>query len=200
MWLYYRNERKKYHLHREKARANPNRYITIIIDGMDQSKTNLPSMVQEAKSTQNLFRLRTHLTGALVHTRSPHGKHIFAFYDMLQWAHDSNMTIQVLSQVVHSFRDKLPPTLYLQLDNCGHENKNRYLLGYCALLVSKDVFTKVAIYRLVYNHYSIHGQLFYCHTDTTQLSSSGPYTWRCGPVFLQGITKTEKEGCRVFFR
>ena len=51
---------------------------------MDQSKTNLPSMVQEAKSTQNLFRLRTHLTGALVHTRSPHGKHIFAFYDMLQ--------------------------------------------------------------------------------------------------------------------
>ena len=140
-----RQERKKYHLHREKARAQPDKYITIIIDGMDQSKTNVPAMVQESKSTQNLYRLRTHLTGALVHTRSPHGKLIKGFYDIMQWAHDSNLIIEVLSQVLYSIREKLPPTLYLQLDNCSRENKNRYFLGFCALLVEKGVFKKVQV-------------------------------------------------------
>lgn len=112
---------------------------------MDQNKTNIPSLVQEAKSTQSLLRLRTHLTGALVHTRSPNGKYIYAFYDILQWPHDSNLTIQVLNNILLSFKDRLPSTLYLQLDNCGRENKNRYLLGFCALLVMKDVFRKVCI-------------------------------------------------------
>ena len=50
---------------------------------MDQSKTNIPALVPEAKSTQNLTRLRTHLTGAIVHTHSPHGKLIYGFYDMM---------------------------------------------------------------------------------------------------------------------
>ena len=41
----YREERKKYHLHRETLRAQPTKHITIIIDGMDQSKTNIPALV-----------------------------------------------------------------------------------------------------------------------------------------------------------
>ena len=65
----YRQECKKYYLHLEKARSQPEKYLTIIIDGMDQNKTNVPALLQETKSTQNLYRVRTHLTGALVHTR-----------------------------------------------------------------------------------------------------------------------------------
>ena len=100
-------------------------------------------MVREAKSTQNLYRLRTHLTGALIHTQSPHGKHIQAYYDIMQWPHDSNLILEVLCQILYSIREKLPPILYLQLDNCSRENKNRYFLGFCAVLVEKEVFKKV---------------------------------------------------------
>ena len=59
------------------ARAHPEKYRTIIIDGMDQSKTNVPLLLKEAKSAQHLYRLRTHLSGAIIHTCSPHGKVIF---------------------------------------------------------------------------------------------------------------------------
>lgn len=147
LWLVaYRTERKKYYLHRQKARLNPEKYLTIILDGMDQNKTNVPSLLREAKSSQNLLRLRTHLTGALVHTRSSHGKHIYAVYDLLQWPHDSNLTIQVLCQVLLKVREgsqALPHVLYLQLDNCGRENKNCYILGFCCLLAKRKVFKKV---------------------------------------------------------
>ena len=141
----YRQERKKYYLHREKSCAHPEKYMTIIIDGMDQSKTNVPLLLKEAKSAQHLYRLRTHLSGAIIHTRSPRGKIIYAFYDIMQWPHDSNLILQVLNHILHDFKTKLPDTLYLQLDNCYRENKNRYVLGYCALLVQKKVFKKVKL-------------------------------------------------------
>lgn len=128
----YRQERKKYYHHREKSHAHPEKYLTIIIDGMDQSKTNVPLLLKEPKSAQHLYWLRTHLSGAIIHTRSPHGKIIYAFYDIMQWPHDSNLILQVLNNI-----------LYLQLDNCFRENKNRYVLGYCALLVQRKVFKKV---------------------------------------------------------
>ena len=68
-YAHYRQERRKYYLHREKAQSQPEKYVTIIIDGMDQNKTNVPALLQETKSTQNLYHLHTHLTGALVHIR-----------------------------------------------------------------------------------------------------------------------------------
>ena len=38
---------------------------------------------------------------------------------------------------------QLPPTLYLQMDNCWRENKNRYVLCFLALLVELGIFKKV---------------------------------------------------------
>ena len=39
------------------------KYLCIIIDGMDQSKTNIPQVQKVSKSVQNLKQLRTHITG-----------------------------------------------------------------------------------------------------------------------------------------
>ena len=125
----YRQERKQYYHHREKSRAHPEKYIRA---KKEQSKTNVP-----------LYRLRMHLSGAIIHTRSPHGKIIYAFYDIMQWPNDSNLILQVLNNILHDFKAKLPNILYLQLDNCFRENKNRCVLGYCALLVQRKVFKKV---------------------------------------------------------
>ena len=44
---------------------------------MDQSK-NVPLLLREPKSVQHLYWLWTHLSGAIIHTRSPHGKVIHA--------------------------------------------------------------------------------------------------------------------------
>ena len=52
------------------------------------------------KSVQGLHQLRTHISGALVHTRCPSGKLAYAYIDMLQFPHDSNMTIHVLLSVL----------------------------------------------------------------------------------------------------
>ena len=40
-------------------------------------------------------------------------------------------------------RGKLPPVLYLQLDNCYRDCKNIHILGFCALLLKAGVFKKV---------------------------------------------------------
>ena len=110
---------------------------------MDQKKTHVPALHKESKSTFNLQRLRTHLMGVLVHTRAPRGKLTYVFCDLLQWPYDGNLVVEVLLRVLGKFGNTIPHTLYLQLDNAGNQNKNRYILGFCALLVEKKVFRKV---------------------------------------------------------
>lgn len=113
---------------------------------MDQSKTNLPHLTLCTKSTQNLWKLRTHLTGALLHTQSLKGKLAYGYYDLLQWPHDCNLTIHILLHVLVELAKQmcsLPEVLYIQLDNCYRENKNRYFFGFCALLVQLKIVKKV---------------------------------------------------------
>jgi hypothetical protein len=140
---YYRKERGVYYNHRHKARNNPNKYLTIIIDGMDQSKTSVPFGCQRTKSTQNLWRLQSHITEVLVHTDSSWGKQVLAFVDLYQYPHDSNLTINILIRTLNELEKPLPPVLYLQLDNCFRENKNKFVMAFCALLVKFKFFSKV---------------------------------------------------------
>ena len=85
------------------------------------------------------------MTGILLHTKAPCGKLAFAFVDLLQWPHDSNLTITLLMNAILDFQTKypLPCTLYLQMDNTARENKNKYVLGFCAALVELRIFQKV---------------------------------------------------------
>ena len=48
--------------------------------------------------------------------------------------------------------NKLPPILYLQADNCWKENKNKYVLGLCELLVRKKIFKEVHLSFLFVGH------------------------------------------------
>ena len=128
-----------------KSRGNPEKYLTIIIDGMEQAKTNVPLICQQTKSTQNLWRMRTHLTGAQIYMKAEKGKMAF---DLLQWPHDSNLTISVLLAILQQVRSKLgalPKIVYLQLDNTSRENKDKYLLSFLAHLVDLKLFKKVYI-------------------------------------------------------
>jgi hypothetical protein len=46
----------------------------------------------------------------------------------------------------------LPAHLWIQADNCGGENKNHILLGFCAMLVGRGVFKTVQVNHLVVGH------------------------------------------------
>ena len=62
MIIIIRDQRARYHDIRSKAEVDSS-IMSIIIDGMDQSATNLPHLKKISKSTVNLWHLRTHLTG-----------------------------------------------------------------------------------------------------------------------------------------
>lgn len=136
----YRKERERYYLNRERARHDPQKYISIIIDGMDQSKTDLPHFATKTKSSSALWTLQTHISGGIVH-----GRRTFALIDLMLWPHDSNLTINVLLHILLSIAaaDTLPAVLYIQFDNCTRENKNKFVLGFLALLVHLGVFKEV---------------------------------------------------------
>ena len=51
---------------------------------------------------------------------------------------------------------RLPPVLYLQMDNCYRECKNRYIMAFCAFLVEKKIFKKVGRVILVQKLMEIH--------------------------------------------
>ena len=55
-------ERQEYQKAREEAQKNPDELTVLIIDGMDQSKTDIPRMVKD-KDLAHLNRLHVHLTG-----------------------------------------------------------------------------------------------------------------------------------------
>ena len=142
---------------------------------MDQNKTNVPHLLHSTKSTQNLWRLRTHLTGILVHTKSTTGKLAYGFYDILQFPHDSNLTINSLLRVlvdVFSAGNSLPRVLYLQLDNCFRENKNKYLFSFCSLLVQKELFQKVHminVFACILIQISYFLKMYVCKTNAALL-------------------------------
>ena len=133
----FREEREKYYAHRKKAKDNPAENVCIILDGMDQMKLTLPQLLNVMKAFSSAWRLKTHLTGVL-----NHGRETIGYFDLHQWPHDSNLTINILLRALTRM-DKIPDRLFLQMDNCWRENKNQYVIVFLAVLVYMDIITKV---------------------------------------------------------
>lgn len=51
-------ERRKYYKHIQKAKDQPEKYLSVIIDSMDQSKTQLPHFLYKSNFTGNMWKLR----------------------------------------------------------------------------------------------------------------------------------------------
>ena len=82
---------------------------------------------------------RTHVTAAIVH-----GQGTYAYIDAHAWPHDSNLTINILLDILMR-QEFLPPVLYLQLDNTARENKNQYTLSFLSYLVQMEIFSEVLL-------------------------------------------------------
>ncbi|KAL9965925.1 hypothetical protein ACROYT_G029792 [Oculina patagonica] len=105
--------------------------------------------------------MKTHVTGVLSHGH----KLAWCFVDFLRWPQDANPTVNCLMSCFRHLintKGRLPPTLYLQLDNCYRDCKNIHIIGFCALLVKAGVFRKVRLSYLLVGH---------THEDIDQLFS-----------------------------
>src|SRR5688572_25110101 len=88
--------------------------------------------------------------GALVH-----GHRAYAFSYMKNIKHGANVVIECLHRILLDMaanKKEIPETLYLQLDNTTKQNKNQYIIGYAACLVSWGLFQRVLISFLPVAH------------------------------------------------
>jgi hypothetical protein len=69
---------------------------------------------------------------------------------------DSNLTGTILLDVLKRMADttdgKLPPVLFLHMDNCGRENKNHTIMALLGSLVKKKVFRVIYLHFLPVGH------------------------------------------------
>lgn len=84
--------------------------------------------------------------------------------DVNQYPHDSNMTLTCLMTALTetASNHQLSPTLYVQADNCGRENKNKYVLGFLALLVARGIVKEALISFLMVGHTHEGKSVFVC--------------------------------------
>ena len=129
---------------------SPDESLCLIVDGMDQNTTMVPKIRQSVKDIEGRY-VKTHLCGVLVHG--------VALYNHLWFdahhAHDSNQVVTSLAKVlgdVRSRKGSLHPVLRIQADNCGRENKNKYMFAYCASLVALGYFREVRLSFLIVGH------------------------------------------------
>ena len=83
-----------------------------------------------------------------------HGDKARAFIDIHQYPHDSNLTCNVIAQaLIERYpTGKAPPFLNIQMDNCGRENKNRFVFGWAGLAVAKGLFKEIELAFLMTGH------------------------------------------------
>ena len=158
-----KQERDVYNKHKQKARFSPDRYLSIIMDDMDQKKTRIPQTDRPNTAIQEAPLLRVHVTGVRVHG-DPNLTRVYTWYD--HFPADCNVAIECLLRVLQEIFElrngSLPPVLYLQLDNCG-VNKNRWVIKLLAGLVHAGLFKKIKMCFLIVGHTHVDiDQFFSC--------------------------------------
>ena len=99
------------------------------------------------------------LVGVLIHGLE---NELFLFSMVEAFETGANHVIESLHRALQIKKNnigRLPPTLFVQADNCTRENKNRFFLGYLEMLVARGVFIEVHFSSLEVGH---------THTDVDQ--------------------------------
>ncbi|XP_053391842.1 uncharacterized protein LOC128554598 [Mercenaria mercenaria] len=111
---------------------------------------NLPKNMNDVGSTSPIIELfgsingadllKTHITGVINHGHG--GFHTYV--DVNEYPNLTiNIILKTLKRTAQMHENTLPPVCYIQADNCARENKNRYVLAFCELLVAEKIFNEV---------------------------------------------------------
>ena len=143
-------ERREYLRKAELAMLHPSRYLSVVIDGADQSAYSIPHFITKLKTSKG-EGLKVHLIGALQHLPLNRLR-LFTMTDDHETG--SNHIVECLHRFINDVGRGgcLPRTLFVQLDNCVRENKNHYLLAYIDALVRWSVFDCIEVGFLPIGH------------------------------------------------
>lgn len=143
-------ERRAYFMNQERAILTPDQAMSIIMDGADQSAFGLPHFTTITKDTRG-HALKVKLIGLLQHD----GQSRLNLYTMTEnFETGANHVIETLHRFISSKMcgGTIPNELYVQVDNCTRENKNRFFFAYVESLVQWRVFMEVFVSFLPLGH------------------------------------------------
>lgn len=119
----------------------PGQFISIAQDGTDQLGYGVPKGAESTHKEDNL-RLKSKVMIDVVH-----GSGVYMYLMPDDVANGPDESIECLQRTLKKEESKrggtLPPTLFLQFDNCFRENKNTYMVAYLAWLVERGVFKRI---------------------------------------------------------
>lgn len=98
---------------------------TIIIDRMDQSKTQIPHFEHDSEFTSSMWRLCVHLVSVALYYI---GILYMAFLSYLNTAYSINLTLSVPMTLFYMLNESLTDVLYLQKDNCPIKKQNQVFI------------------------------------------------------------------------
>ena len=116
-----------YHKWRTEARDRPQETISLILDGMDQAKTDV-------------LGLNVRVVGCIVHGR-PNKVYMFL---VTHYTKETNGMVDILRRVLDA-QETLPRRLVIQIDNTSQENKNSRMFTFLAQSVEKGVFDEIQV-------------------------------------------------------
>jgi len=145
-----KKERREYQKKTERATLYPDKYCSLIVDGADQTAFGLPHFTFNTKATAG-HSLKVKLVGVLEHGPV---KGLSLYTMTAEFETGANHIIEALHRTlsVKAGKTALPDVLYLQVDNCTRENKNRFMFCYMESLVAWGVFTDVFVSFLPIGH------------------------------------------------
>ena len=131
--------------------------LTLIQDGMDQSKLRLPRLGYKrmSKAFDKIFRPACHLVGTWIH-----GFRLNLNLSTEDLKKDSVTSIELcaraLSEVIDNF-GSIPLSIHLQQDNTYREGKNKYMMAFFLLLQILGVcrFASLGFCRVGHSHEDI---------------------------------------------
>ena len=173
-------ERIEYQKKRDRSKLHSKEYLSIIIDGADQSAFGLPHFTPNVKN-QRGHAMKVQFVGLLDH---PLPNDLLLPTMTQEHKTGANHVVEVLHRyLTRRLADgTLPPKLFVQLDNCSRENKNHYVMGYFEFLVATKVYRSVEVGFIPVGH---------THEDIDQAFSQTSARLRVNNAITLADLKTE---------
>jgi hypothetical protein len=145
-----KQERAAYYRNRLLGDTCPDEYLSMIVDGANQANHAVPHSVEKSHVSDAAWKMHLHLMGVIVH-----GRGTWAYTCPPHVAQGNNVTIQAIWDTLCDIMKKdgkLPPVLFLQLDNTTKQCKGKFLMAFLGLLVWWGIFKKVIVGFLPVGH------------------------------------------------
>ena len=143
-------ERLEYHRKKELARKHGGAYLSMIIDGMDQAKTNLPGADGTRNSGGFSTQMKTRVIGVIVH-----GRGVFNYIVPGNVPHTMDVIFTIFLKVLQEIgltEVSRMKRIFLQLDNTWADNKTVTSFALLSLIAELGILPPVEIGCLPVGH------------------------------------------------